>query len=236
VNEKHQGGWTPLHYACISGHTATAVALIERGASVNEQNQDEWSTLRIACRSGHTATAVALIERGANVNEKDDDGRTPLHHACSWHYSATAIALLDHGAVYVNDKDVDGHTPSHLACFKCTADVVLRMIQIGAILAATELQRFRDRSTVTEEQACTVEDAYKREDNWRRRAHYAMFLSSIRDLVDVEHGAGPSAPASRGESGGIGRRTREAAQARLMRVVDKVLCRTNTQQLIGSFL
>ena len=62
------------------------------------------------------------------------------------------------------------------------------MIQIGAILTAADLQRFRDRPIVTEEQACTVEAAYKREDNWRRRAHYAMFLSSIRDLVDVEHG------------------------------------------------
>jgi hypothetical protein len=39
------------------------------------------------------------------------------------------------------------------------------MIQIGAILTAVDLQRFRNRSTVTEEQACTVENAYKREDN-----------------------------------------------------------------------
>ena len=63
--------------------------------------------------------------------------------------------------------------------------MVLRMIQIGAILTAVELQYFRDRSTVTDEQACTVEDAYEREDNWRRRAHYAVFLSSTKDLVDV---------------------------------------------------
>jgi hypothetical protein len=63
-----------------------------------------------------------------------------------------------------------------------------------------------------------------------------MFLSSIRDLVDVEHEPGPSALAPFGEGGGIGRRTRAAAQARLMRAVDKVLCRTNTQRLICSFL
>ena len=67
----------------------------------------------------------------------------------------------------------------------CTADVVLRIIQIGAILTAADLQCFRNQSTVTDEQACTVEDAYEREDNWRRRAQYAMFLSSTKDLVDV---------------------------------------------------
>ena len=39
-----------------------------------------------------------------------------------------------------------------------------------------------------------------------------------------------------GEGGGMGRRTRAAKHARLMRAVDKVLCRTNTQRLIGSFL
>jgi hypothetical protein len=118
----------------------------------------------------------------------------------------------------------------------CTADVALLLIQHGAILTAADLQRFRDQPTVTEEQAYTVEAAYKREDNWRRRAHYAMFLSSIRDLVAVEHEPGPSAPAALGEGGGIGRRTRAAMQTRLMRAVDKVLCRTNTQRLICSFL
>ena len=49
------------------------------------------------------------------------------------------------------------------------------MIRHGAILTADDLQRFRDQPTVIEEQACTVEDAYKQEDNWRRRVPYAMF-------------------------------------------------------------
>jgi hypothetical protein len=63
-----------------------------------------------------------------------------------------------------------------------------------------------------------------------------MFLSSIRDLMYVEHEPGPLVPAPLGEGGGIGRRTRAAMQARLIRAVDKVLCRTNMQRLNGSFL
>ena len=128
MNEKDQSGKTPLHYACITGKTATAVALIERGGS---------------------------------VNEKDHIGRTPLNRACYHGHSATAIALLENGAVDVNDRGSSGHTPSSYACMDCTVDVVLRIIRQGAILAAADLQSFRDRFTVTEEQACTVEAAYK---------------------------------------------------------------------------
>ena len=202
---------------------------------MNDKNQFGQSPLHYACLFGHTVTAVALIERGASVDEKDQAGQSPLHYACESGHSDTAIVLLENGAVGLNDRDSDGHTPSNLACVSCTADVILRIIRHGAILTAANLQRFRDQPTVTEKQAHTVEAAYKREDNWRRRAHYAMFLSSIRDLVDVEHGPGPLA-AALGERGGMGRRTRAAMQAKLMRAVDKVLCRTNTQRLIGSFL
>jgi hypothetical protein len=224
-----------LGTACYNGDTLAAIALIERGASVNKKDLGGWSPLHYACSYGHTATAVALIERGASVNEKNQDGRTPLHCACFRSHSTTAIVLLENGAVGLNDRKMHGHTPSYRACRHFTADVILLMIRQGAILTADDLQRFRDQPTVTEEQARIVEAAYKREDNWRRRASYAMFLSSIRDLVDVDHGPGPSAPAS---GGGVemGNETIEAKHARLMRAVDKVLCRTNTQLFIDNFL
>jgi ankyrin repeat protein len=167
-----------LHFACDLGKTHAAIALIERGAkNVNEKARFGQTPLHWACISDNTARAVALIERGTKVNEKDVYGRTPLYYACYLGYSATAIALLKNGAVCVNDRDTrtltplypPGSTTSYFACRKCTTDVVLRMIQIGAILTADDLQIFRDRSTGTEEQACTVEAAYNREVNWRRR-------------------------------------------------------------------
>jgi hypothetical protein len=163
----------------------------------------------------------------SSVTETDCDNLALIIEASKMMYQMN-------GAVGMNDRDDSGHTPSYFACRRCTADVILRVIRQGAILTAADLLSLRDRSTVTEEQARTVEAAYKRENNWTRRAAYAIFLSSIRDMVEVEHGPGPSAPANSG--GGIGRRTRAATQARLMRAVDKVLCRTNRQRLIGSFL
>lgn len=234
MNEKNQNGWTPLHFACHRGQTAKAVSLIERGANMNEKTQDGWSPLYFACRYGHIHTAVALTKNGANMNEKDEDGRTPIYYACNWGQSAMAMALLENGAVCMNDKDTFGQTPSFFACLRCSPDVVLQMIKNGAILSAAELQSFRDRSTVTDEQACTVEDAYKRELNWRRRALYAIFLSSIKDLV--KHERTPSTPASFSDNSEMGSDSAEGEHARLMRVIDRVLCRTDMQRLIGSFL
>ena len=67
VNEKDQSRCIPLYKACADGHTATAVALIERGADVNEkEHRVGWTPLFYACYSDHTATAVALIERVNN--------------------------------------------------------------------------------------------------------------------------------------------------------------------------
>ena len=159
------------------------------------------------------------------------------------------MALLENGAVGVNDRDDLGRTPALLACRFCTVDVVLQMIRHGALLTADDLFIFRNRTAVTEEQARTAEAAYKREDNWRRRAPYVMFLSSIRDLVDVdvehEHEYAPSAPIHRftplctpdnGLCGEMGSESVEAKHVKLLRSLDKVFCRTDTQRLIGSFL
>ena len=46
----------------------------------------------------------------------------------------------------------------------------------------------------------------------------------------------PSAAAPLGEGDGMGNESTAAKHARLMRAVDKVICRTNTQRLFGSFL
>ena len=107
-------------------------------------------SLHTASESGDILAVIALIERGATVNEKQPSGRSPLHFACVFGHAATAIALLDNGAVGVNDRSSTGLTPSYHACMSCTADVVLRMIRHGAILTAVDLQRFRDRPTVSQ--------------------------------------------------------------------------------------
>jgi ankyrin repeat protein len=85
VNEKGKFVFTPLHNACIFGHTATAVGLIERGATVNEKSQFGETPLFRACVNGHSATPIALLENGAvGVNDRDTrNGSTPSYWACT---------------------------------------------------------------------------------------------------------------------------------------------------------
>ena len=89
MNRTNQFGRTPLHWASYYGHTAAAVALIERGAGVNEKDHFVENPLHHACQAGHTATAVALIERGAiGMRKVTTDGLLSTQHA--------ALVILPH--------------------------------------------------------------------------------------------------------------------------------------------
>ena len=67
MNEKDLDGSIPLHYACLSGRTATAVALIERGASVSEKIQIGWTSRIKAMRGYHRSHITNIF----NVNQWD---------------------------------------------------------------------------------------------------------------------------------------------------------------------
>ena len=75
------------------GHTATADALIARGADLAATDIDGWTPLHHAARYGDSATADALIARGAPLNAKDKSGLTPLNHATRYGYTATTARL-----------------------------------------------------------------------------------------------------------------------------------------------
>jgi len=49
VDAKDDRGRTPLHRACENGHTATALALIDRGADIYADDFDERTPLHRAC-------------------------------------------------------------------------------------------------------------------------------------------------------------------------------------------
>jgi ankyrin repeat protein len=81
--------WTPLHMACIGGHTRAVRALLELGADVDATGGGSWeedgfsghTALHIICERGFAETARALIERGADAAARDEDGNTPLELA-----------------------------------------------------------------------------------------------------------------------------------------------------------
>ena len=78
-------GRTPLHQACIKGHTDLVRQLVvEHGADLGAKDNDNCDALMYAVIGGHQDLVRVLIkEFHFNANTSPgSDGRTPLHQAC----------------------------------------------------------------------------------------------------------------------------------------------------------
>lgn len=81
LDEQHRdnSGWTPLHYACLEGHSEVVTALIEGGAQVDQADNDSRAPLLLAAQEGHCQLVLQLLQtHGASVNQKALDGTTAL--------------------------------------------------------------------------------------------------------------------------------------------------------------
>jgi hypothetical protein len=68
VNEKDEGGITPLYYAAMEGHSAVITLLCERGADINAQGGYYGTVLQAACHRGNLEIVKALLDKNADVN------------------------------------------------------------------------------------------------------------------------------------------------------------------------
>ena len=82
IEARDRWGNTPLHYACINGHTEVARMLLDHGADVGARDQWGDTPLHLACEWCAYNTIEILIERGADPGAQGEDGRTPLDYAC----------------------------------------------------------------------------------------------------------------------------------------------------------
>lgn len=147
--------------------------------------------------------------------------------ACKYGHVAIAKTLIERGA-RVNVKHHDGNTSLHLSCYMYHIDVAL-MLEEGAhqtnsmgsnCLTVVMGVNPPDGCTLAEAQKlhskAVLQDAYTRESRWRRRRAYAMFLSTIKNAVKDHRLHPTSVP--------------------INAVLERVLCGTDTQRLIGSYL
>lgn len=124
---------SPLHAACVGGHTSSAVALIEAGANI-ESLDDDGDTALLACvliEQPAIGAMEALIAAGADVNAQRKNGSTALLVACERGWPEPAKILLNAGAK-IDLPHNGGRSPLFVALFKGNDDIVQLLLRRGA--------------------------------------------------------------------------------------------------------
>lgn len=112
-------GLSPLHVACVLGHTSAFNLLIDRGADVSAKTypggENSWRTgrtgLHLAVERNHGYLCNVIVSTNRSlVNTRDTHGLTPLHVACMKGHLSVSRLLLRSGSD-VNIQDNNNMTP-----------------------------------------------------------------------------------------------------------------------------
>ncbi len=160
------GGAGVLQFACRSGQTEMAKALVGKGCDVNAVDASGWTPLYAACVGRAVDAAEFLLEQGARPDvgcvgmslRPMTDGITysasPLHAAVLWSGAEMVDLLVQNGAD-VNAVDGDGVSVLKKAIAvkdEVSADVVRVLLdaQVSLVgLSAAELERVNQLDVMT---------------------------------------------------------------------------------------
>jgi ankyrin repeat protein len=114
INQADNGGYTPLLWAAINGHTGAVQLLLENDADINKANYYDNTPLLFAVTNGHTEVVQLLIDHGADTNKANKRDTTPLHWAAISNRTEAVQLLLNNGA-NINKANKWGKTPLTVA-------------------------------------------------------------------------------------------------------------------------
>ncbi|XP_059170532.1 uncharacterized protein LOC131952064 isoform X1 [Physella acuta] len=125
-------GHTPVHWACLGGHTAILRYMIENKVPIDEPSSNDLGAKPIhwACVNGHIAIVDILTQAGVDLDSVDHKNCTPLIVAAQYGQTMLAGYLMGKGArLQLTDKD--GDNALHWAAFKGHNELMRLLIYSG---------------------------------------------------------------------------------------------------------
>jgi len=81
VNCKGEEGWTPFHFACMSGNMDLVKFLLKNQPDIDMETKHKFTALHIAAQHGFVDIVELLIELNVDTNSQDIYKNTALHYA-----------------------------------------------------------------------------------------------------------------------------------------------------------
>lgn len=134
VNAANSYGETPLHVACLYGHSAAVRILLEARADVHAQSTDGFGNMpaHLAACNGHVECLQLLLDYRADPQGRDGRGRTPLTRAVGGHQLDTAMMLIRAGGDARTAVQYTNVTAMQLAAEKGSVDIIRELIEAKA--------------------------------------------------------------------------------------------------------
>ena len=137
INSKTNEGLTPLHYAAYKGNLQISKLLIQNGADYNVVTKLGKNVIHLSAEGNQPSLMIFfLCKKMFDISTLDFNNSTPLHWAC---YSGAidSIKFLIGLNAEINAFDKNELTPLHLATLYNRKDIVIKLLQNGAIKEVT---------------------------------------------------------------------------------------------------
>ena len=127
------GGYTALHWCCVTGIDAACGFLAKKGADASLRAEPDGETcLYKAATYCHSPCVDILLDAGCDANATNSDGATALL-ACAASGDYASLDLLIARGGDVHKADLAGRTPLGVAAQKGNLSCVSRLAAAGAL-------------------------------------------------------------------------------------------------------
>ncbi len=131
------GGYTALHWCCVTGIDAACGFLAKKGADASLRAEPDGETcLYKAATYCHSPCVDILLDAGADADATNSDGATALL-ACAASGDYASLDLLIARGGDVHKADLAGRTPLGVAAQKGNLSCVSRLAAAGALTSSS---------------------------------------------------------------------------------------------------